>query len=237
MSVYNQNKDLFCQQNKSGIKNSHVMVFDLATVGHHPIYIQYLVKYWQERKLPGQLDIVVSPNFINEHHNIITNSQNHRTNVRFIPIEEKDYSNFIIQKRIINSIFTEWNISHKYASKLKVDHCLFMYLDRLQLPIVLGANFPCSFSGIYFRPTLHYKDFDNYLPSWKDRLRQWRQRLLLSNVLRNPQFKFLFCLDPFAVKYIEKLNNKAKILYLPDPVQIYETADLKTEQLKTSTLR
>lgn len=232
MSIY-QDKNLFLKQNKLGI-NSRVMLFDLATVGHHPIYIQYLVKYWQEKELPGKLDIVVSPNFLDEHHSIITHSKiNQSQSIRFIPVEQKDYSNYISQKKIINSIFIEWDISRKYATRLKVDHCLFMYLDRLQLPIVLGDNFPCLFSGIYFRPTLHYDDFDNSLPSWKDRLRQWRQRLLLSSVLRNPQFKFLFCLDPFAVKHIEKLNSKAKILYLPDPVQICETADLKTEQLKT----
>jgi glycosyltransferase involved in cell wall biosynthesis len=107
-----------------------------------------------------------------------------------------------------------------------------MYLDTLQLPIVLGEKSPCPFSGIYFRPTFHYTDFDNYKPSWKDILRQWRQKLLLSRVLNNPQFKCLFSLDPFAIKHIEKLQSQAKVFHLADPVIIYKLEQSKIEQLR-----
>lgn len=212
--------------------HTHIMLFDLDTTGHHPIYIQHLVKYYCSQEIPGKLDIVVSPKFIDEHSNIVKIAQEaYRKNVNFIPITLEEYSSLISQS-FFKIIFYEWNIYCKYAKKLKSDHCLLMYLDKFQLPIALGDKSPCSFSGIYFRPTFHYHDFDGYVPSWKESLRQWRQKLLLSRVIQNPQFKVLFSLDPLAVKYIEKLNSKAKILHLPDPVEIYDVDEAQVEKLK-----
>jgi glycosyltransferase involved in cell wall biosynthesis len=49
---------------------------------------------------------------------------------------------------------------------------------------------------------------------------QGREKLLLSRILRNPQLKTLFCLDPFAVKHLDKFQGYARAVYLPDPVQL-----------------
>lgn len=206
------------------------MLFDLATGGHHPVYIQHLVKHWLNEDLPGKLDIVVSPQFLAKYSDIInlavTCSQQ---NVRFVPITINECSDIRSQKLFVNKVFREWYLYRKYAKQLEADHCLIMYLDHLQLPLALGAKSPCPFSGIYFRPTFHYDEFDNYVPSWKDRMRQWRQKLLLSRVLQSSQLKVLFCLDPFAVEHIHRLHSKVKILHLPDPVPIYDDENSKVE--------
>jgi len=211
----------------------HIMLFDLDTTGHHPTYIQHFVKYYCNQEISGKLDIVVSPKFIEEHSDIVNMIQkSHRQNVNFIPITLEEYSSFINKSSLLKRIFCEWNIYCKYAKNLNADHCLLMYLDKFQLPIALRGKSPCSFSGIYFRPTFHYQDFEGYVPSWKESLRQWRQKLLLSRVLQNSQFKILFCLDPFVIKYIQKLNSKVKTIHLPDPVEIYDTDKYQVEQLK-----
>jgi glycosyltransferase involved in cell wall biosynthesis len=234
MNIHNQETGYFFKQN---LTKSHIMLFDLATGGHHPSYILHIVRYWCNQKLPNNLDIVVSPKFLDEHNDIVKFViDNDQKNIRFVPISWEEYSDWNSKSSLLMRIFQEWRIYVKYATKLKADHGLLMYFDTLQLPIILGAKSPCSFSGIYFRPTLHYHTFDNYVPSWKDRLREWLKKIILSIVLCNSQLKFLFSLDPLAIKHIENFNTKAKILHLPDPVEIYDVSKVdesKVTQIKT----
>jgi hypothetical protein len=49
---------------KQIIRKQRIILFDLATGGHHPSYIRHLVNYWCDEKLPFNLDVVVSPKFI-----------------------------------------------------------------------------------------------------------------------------------------------------------------------------
>jgi len=230
MNVH-KDTDYFLNHN---LTKSHLMLFDLATGGHHASYILHIVRYWCTQKLPEKLDIVVSPKFIDEHADIVEIARKlNQNNIRFVSISWEEYSNLNSQHSFLTSIFYEWSIYVRYATHLKVDHALLMYFDRFQLPIFLGSKSPCSFSGIYFRPTLHYRNFDNYVSSWKDKLREFLKKILLSIVIRKSQLKFLFCLDPLAIKHIKNLNGKTKILHLPDPVEIYNVDKSKAAQLKT----
>jgi glycosyltransferase involved in cell wall biosynthesis len=222
--------------NKKLSSVQRLMLFDLAMGGHHPVYIQHLLQYWCNEKITTKLDIVVSSHFINKYPDIVDLALNcNQKNIQFVPITIDEYHELKHHNYLAHKSFKEWELYCKYAIKLEAKHCLIMYFDHLQLPLALGAQSPCPFSGIYFRPTFHYDNFDNYVPSWRDRWRQWRQKFLLSRVLQNQQLKVLFCLDPFAVEHIDKLHSKAKILHLPDPVPIYDekfNIEDKVEQLK-----
>lgn len=209
------------------------MLFDLAAGGHHPSYIRHLINYWRNENLPVKLDIVVSPKFIDDHSDIVKiQIENDQSQIRFISITLEEYSGLISKQFLLKRYFKEWNLYCKYADELKAEHCLLMYLDTLQLPIVFGKKSPCKFSGIYFRPTFHYTDFDKYAFSWKDIFRRWRQKLLLSRVLNNPQFQYLFSLDKFAVKHIENLHTQAKVFHLADPVIKYNFDQAKIDKLR-----
>ena len=107
-----------------------------------------------------------------------------------------------------------------------------MYLDPYLLPLAVGMQSPCSVSGIYFRPTFHYPNFSNYTPSWKDWLQQWREKFILNRVLRHPQLKTLFCLDPFAVKHINNYESQVRAIHLPDPVLLQTQDELKLKTLR-----
>jgi glycosyltransferase involved in cell wall biosynthesis len=208
------------------------MLFDLATGGHHATYIRYLVRYWLEQELLGKLYLVVSPEFLEKHADTVELVRD-RENLQFVPVMAAEIREINVQKYRINRFFKEWYLSANYARKLKVRHCLFMYFDYLQLPIALRLKFPCSFSGIYFRPTLHYKNLNNYAPSKSERLREWRKKTLLHLVLQNRQLKALFCLDPLAIEQINLLSDRVQIIYLPDPVEIHQFDRLKIVNLKS----
>lgn len=220
-------------KNMQYMGDRQLMLFDLSIYGHHPSYIQHFINYWSKQESPGSLDIVVSPKFIQEHSNVVLAASNQQ-NVNFIAITQEEEATLKPRTSGINRnlrAFQEWNLYCKYADILKANQCLIMYLDPYLLPLAVGMKSPCSLSGIYFRPTFHYPTFSNYTTSWNNPFQQWREKLILNRVLRHPQLKTLFCLDPFAVKHINNFNNLAAV-HLPDPVLLQNENEGKLENLK-----
>ncbi len=201
-----------------------IMLFDLSIKGHHPTYIQHLIEYWNQRSLPGHLDIVVSPRFLTEHADVVAlASHSSQDKVQFSAITLEEETRLGSRKASFDRFFRafrEWQLLCKYAKSLKASQCLIMYFDTYQAPLAWGVTAPCSVSGIYFRPTFHYSEFTHYLPSWQDRLQQRRETLFLSRLWQHPQFKILFCLDPFAVKHLNQFHGSVRAVHLPDPVQV-----------------
>ncbi|HEY9852602.1 MAG TPA: glycosyltransferase family 4 protein [Leptolyngbyaceae cyanobacterium] len=215
-----------------------IMLFDLSVKGHHPNYIQHLIKYWYEQKLSGNLYIVVSPKFLQEHADVVETAKSDRQkNIQFIAITPEEEANLNSRKSRLKRAFRnfqEWQIFCKYAKKLNATHGLLMYFDTCELPLALGGKPPCPFSGIYFRPTFHYNELTNYFPSQKERLQQWREKIALSRILQNPQLQNLFCLDFLAVKHFDKFNTHVRAVTLPDPVEIFKTSELDSIGLRAS---
>ncbi|MDJ0737488.1 MAG: glycosyltransferase family 4 protein [Nostocaceae cyanobacterium] len=217
-------------------KERKIMLFDLSIRGHHPNYIQHLIKYWQQQEFSGSLDIVVSPKFLTEHAEVVElAAKDNGVNINFVAITEEEENLLNSRKsrfqRALRN-FKEWQILCKYAKILKANHCLVMYFDTCEVPLGFGAKSPCPFSGIYFRPTFHYNEFAQYHPSWKDSLQQWREKLFLSRILQNPNLKNLFCLDPFVVKHLDKFNSHVKGVPLPDPVETFPDSQLNSGNLR-----
>jgi glycosyltransferase involved in cell wall biosynthesis len=211
------------------------MLFDLAEGGHHAGYIQHLVEYWCKQRLPGRLDIVVSPKLRQQCSDAANVALNYGcNNINFVEISQAEVAVLSAKKNKISIFraFQEWHLLGKYSTSLGSTHCLLMYFDTIQLPIALGKKPPCPLSGIYFRPTFHYKNFATYIPSWQDHLQHRREKLLISRVLAHPQFEILFCLDLFVVNHVELFPGQAKALYLPDPVKIWDGGESKLEQLR-----
>ncbi|MGG6264987.1 glycosyltransferase family 4 protein [Leptolyngbya sp. AN03gr2] len=215
------------------------MIFDLDARGHHPGYIQHLVKYWCENDLPGHLDVLVSQVFIQRHPQIVALADQ-RTNIRFVSISKAEQTKLVssdelgssFKGRIIRA-FQEWKIIRKYAISLETTHVFLMYLDRVLLRMALGVKLPCAMSVIYFRPILHYAVFPNYCLEGKESFWQWRDRVCLARFLPLPKLQTVFCLDQFAVDYINQVYNTSKAVHLADPVQRYNHTDAEAEALRT----
>lgn len=217
-----------------------IMLFELDVRGHHPGYVQHLVTYWCQQELPGHLDVLVSPKFIEQHANIVDIASGcHKKNINFVAITKEEEAVLVDGallgdsfKGRIQRAFQEWELLSKYAVSLGTTHCLIMYLDTVLLRLGLGAKFPCHFSSIYFRPIFHYSNFPNYIISGRERLWHWRDKVCLSRLLKNPQLQTILCLDPFVVENINHFKSKAKAVYLPDPVQIYNDSEPQLEKLR-----
>lgn len=214
-----------------------LMLFDLSISGHHPSYIKHLIHYCQTQKLAIDLIIVVSPKFLEEHGDVVELSNNaNQKNIKFIAITLEEESALKSRdsgfSRLSRS-FQEWQIFCHYAQSLHATQALLLYFDTFQPPIALGFDCPCPFSGIYFRPTLHYRDLTHYEFSWKEWLQKWRERITLSRVLKHRQLQYLFCLDSLAIQPINQLFGTTKLIDLADPVETCQNSALDPEQLRS----
>jgi glycosyltransferase involved in cell wall biosynthesis len=215
-----------------------ILLFDLALGGHHGNYIKYLIDYWYQNNLDGNLDIVVMPEFLQIHTEVTeTISKYQHPKIQLIPINQAEAQALNSRKSGFSRLsrnLQEWQLFCQYALKLQTTDSLIMYLDTCEIPLALGKSSPCPFSGIYFRPTFHYPQFANYKSTRKEKLQQIREKITLSRILKHPQLKNLFCLDPFAVKHIKEFSTKANIVYLPDPIAIKEFNKYNQEILQQS---
>ncbi len=234
------NRETKLDANTSSLINSdrRLLLFDLEVTGHHPGYIQHLIKYWCDRDLPGYLDVVVSPKFLQMHADIVKiASECGQNKVNFVAISAEEDAKVHFKSSAFDRAmraFQEWKLLCKYASFLKSTHCTILYFDSLQFPLFLGAKPPCSLSGIYFRPVFHYSSFGNFKPSWREKFWQIRDKIFLSRILRHSHLQTLYCLDPFVVEHLEQFNGIVKAIHLADPVEIYNYPDAHVKKIKES---
>ncbi|NEO25532.1 MAG: glycosyltransferase [Kamptonema sp. SIO4C4] len=213
-----------------------VLLFDLSIYGHHPAYIQHLIEYWEQQNLSGQLVIVVSPQFMQVHGDVVQFAQglNSQT-IQFYPIHQAEEQALKPRNSALNRNWRnvqEWSLFCRYAKQLKATQGIILYLDTYLLALALGQRSPIPFSGIYFRPTFHYPSFSHYTAFRKDKLQFWREKLILSRVLQQKQFQYLFSLDPFAVQVTKQIFATQKAVALADPIRIKREVKIPAQQLK-----
>lgn len=235
MPMSSQGKAFDANDTETG-SDRKILLFDLDFTGHHAGYIQNLIRYWRDEKLPGKLYVVVTPKFVQLHTDVVKiAADNPKNNIIFVTISPEEEAAIKAKNSGINRTirsFQEWNLLCKYASKLEVNHCLLMYFDSFQLPLSLGGKPPCALSGIYFRPVFHYSSFEGFRPSWRERSWQIRDKFFLSRILGNSYFYNLFCLDPFVVAHISKKHRELRVMHLADPVKIYDYPDSEIDAIK-----
>jgi glycosyltransferase involved in cell wall biosynthesis len=216
------------------------MFFDLAVGGHHGNYLQHLIDRASQQGFGGAIDIVVLPQFAETHQDTVAaidRAKQQSIEINLVTISAAEATTLGSRNSGLSRVrrnFREWQLLCKYAQALQTTHALIMYLDTCELPLAMGLRSPCSFSGIYFRPTFHYQMFANYQPSPKDKLQQWRERLTWARILDHPQLKTMFCLDPFAATALAAQHPNMRVVHLADPVQPYPVvpADLATVKTK-----
>lgn len=221
------------------IKKRNLMLFDLSIFGHHAAYIKHLIQYWGDRQLEDRLDVVVSPLFVEKHGDVVDlANKSECKKIQIVPISSVEDAALKSRNSKLGRTwrnFQEWQLLCRYAKSLNASECLIMYLDTCQIQLALGFRAPCKLSGIYFKPTFHYSDFNSYIPSRKSNLQQHREKTVVARMLKHPQLKTLFCLDPFVIKHLEQWNSHVAAIHLPDPVQVdrHFAAIIQPDVLKT----
>ncbi|WP_456425551.1 glycosyltransferase [Rhodocaloribacter sp.] len=189
-------------------------LFNLYSSGHHPEHIAHLVRAWRRAGSEEVLE-VAAPERLRARHPALAGCD--APNIRWVYLPEMSDELPLVQRaRLHGQILRSYVMRHRPA------HVSLMYYDHAQpaLAFSLRFPFPVHFSGILFRPTLHYASWaPGRRRGFTVRLQDLRKRFLLRQALRNPHFHTLFSLDPLAVPFIEKhLRPPCRVVALPDPL-------------------
>lgn len=209
-----------------------VVAFEIEVEGHHPGYVQNFAKAWVDHNIPATLEFVVTPLFYAQHPDTVNTVQNIASDrVTIRSITEAEFQH--MQKFPLLRYFKAWNLFCNYLDKLNASHGLVMYYDYFQLPTVIGRKCSRPYSAIYFRPTFHYHKLPNYRPTLADRFRNFRKKLLLTQVLKNTELKQLYCLDEIAVQHMQQhLDSTVTHRHIADSFTIYQTSEPRQNQLR-----
>ena len=201
----------------------NILIFEPDASGHHPGYLYHLIINFLQNDYSYKLIILVSPDFSLKHPQILQKTISPR--VQWIKFTENEFIEWQKPKTVFKRSILEWDLFCQYAKKYNALLGFFMYIDYLQLAVLTQPNPPCPISGILFRPTLV-----NYpAKSLKEKLNYWRKNITLKYFLKNKNLKSLFNLDSLATDYILENWKINKVIFLPDPVQVYPTTKTKSE--------
>ena len=198
-----------------------LLLFDLNPTGHHPGYLQHLIRYWNAKN--GALLAVVSADFPEKHPGIVALTT--RTpGVELRPISAEESQQVAGEATFLARMAAEWRLMAAYARRERADHVLLMYLDQFQMALLTEKAPPCPVSGILFRPTLHYAALGHPPATLAERLRELRKKTLLRLMLRRRRLRTVFCLDPYGLDALRSLSRTTRFVYLPDPVEAHPVA-------------
>ncbi len=213
----------------------HLLLFEPDVGGHHADYLDHLLKHWLEltRQSPAghppvRLSVVTAPGFADQHGDLVRRFS--VPTLAWVMLEPQEMDEMRQAAGLVHASLARWRLATRYAARLAADHCLLMYVDHHQLPLALQFRAPCPVSGIYFRPTFHYRRLSRRPLARQEQLRAWRQWLLIRAALANPSLAYLFCLDPYAAEHLD-LHGR-RVVHVPDPVRVPSVDDAQVEALK-----
>lgn len=199
-----------------------LLLFDLNPTGHHAGYLHHLIRYWHEWNIAGELIVIVSPAFLTMHADMAALAQRMPT-LRLIAISEAEENHRKSQSRQVAQMQYEWKLVIQYARQWQVKQVLLMYFDTFQMALSVAQRVPCPVAGIFFRPIFHYEAWGHPPTNSREKLQEWRKRMLVWWVVRRRFLRTLFCLDPFVVPALNQWAGRDMATYLPDPVEVYPT--------------
>ncbi|MCY7351239.1 MAG: hypothetical protein LH606_11320, partial [Cytophagaceae bacterium] len=109
-----------------------LLLFDLNPTGHHPGYIQHLIRYWRAER--GQLLAVVSADFPEKHPDIAQLAAQ-TPGAKLLPISSEETRKLAAESSFVKRMTLQWRLMVAYAHRHHADHVLLMYLDQFQVAL------------------------------------------------------------------------------------------------------
>jgi glycosyltransferase involved in cell wall biosynthesis len=217
--------------------SQRLLIFDLVTTGHHVNYMAQLVSFYRRHQLSVPVTLVVNRRFA-EYYRYFSDPDVDFSpgEIEILPITQAEEQELTAPRRLLGKYvryFKEWQLFCRYTEQLRASHGLLMFFDTFRYPLLASLRRPaCGFSGIYFRPTLHYGSFEGHSSSRKEVLAQQFEKILTARLLRSPKLQSLFSLDPYAVEPLNRLGSSSKVMHLADPISIPQKKDHDSRRLR-----
>jgi len=209
-----------------------ILAVDFEVFGHHPAYIQNIADVWVDADLDGSIEFLLTNRFHTVHRDIVNHIEglrDSRVATRFVSDAEERL--LVEPKKYVNG----WKIFCDHAVQSRASHGLLMYMDPFLNALWRGQSSPIPFSGIYFRPTFHYHQFEGHRFSLTETLIAWRKKFLLRRILSKPEINGLLSLDATAVPYMQNyFRTNASISHFADSFPRVQASAERIEELRSA---
>lgn len=198
-----------------------VVLFVLHAGGHYGQHVHELLQYWTRHRLPGTLHVVVSAALWASHPELHAFAD--ETNV-YLHIEEQSGN----VSSPFRSGLTHARLANRWIQRLAPTHFVFLFLDHIQpFTRLLRLSAGATFSGILFRPSLHFGLLGAPARTFREKILRWRKRTLLRLLLTDRRLSTVFSLDPYAVEAINALHPRGEVcVALPEPLGLQSGSDV-----------
>lgn len=116
--------------------------------------------------------------------------------------------------------FARWWAMRRHLKRSGAGHGVFLSLDHLSLPFALGLGVGGKpITGILFRPSTHYPELHpGDIPTTRERIRDFRKRILYALMLRNDTLRKILSLDPYFPAHARRVfAGGYKVQAIDDP--------------------
>jgi glycosyltransferase involved in cell wall biosynthesis len=192
------------------MRGPDLLLFDLYTGGHHRQYLELIARRWADDPGRGTLAVAAPAAFFETHHEFEEWIRLQPT-VEAIrldlprPLREGDLS----LSDVLSNDAVHGRLLREVVGTYRPRHTLAMYFDHVQASLARGIRLDTRLSGIYFRPSFHYRTVSGRREYGL--LSRARKRALLALAVRHRSIHHIFCLDPHAAEAVGK-----PLIPLPD---------------------
>ncbi len=201
-----------------------LLIFEPEAGGHQASHISHLVGYLLAERPNLEVLFALGPDLIaqlpTETRKALEDSAVPYCTLRILPASD------LPRLRASNLVFRglyQWFYLKKLARSLSVSHAHFHFFDHALLgaALPLQGRSPYTYSGLLFRPSMHYtvinKKAERPNERWRDRLKSGLYRRMLSN----PRLTAVFSLDRYFSEYAARhFAEGKKVIAVPDPVPV-----------------
>lgn len=205
----------------------HLCFADPLPGGHRG---QHVVAIAREMAGRSGIEIVfaVHPDVVEYARANLDGKSNSYQNCIFRPLTENIFHKVRPNNRDIFNGFCAILKLEQIAEANHCHHIHFMQLDTFLPGLALRVLFPwgkVTYSGLYFRPTMHYSTmFESQLNKKEFHLNRFKS-ILLSRVLKSRRVTLIQSLDEYFPLYFDNTKYEHKLAGIPDLASPPETAE------------
>ena len=211
----------------TGENRPGLAIYDLVGSGHHRMYLDLVIRWWNDAAKSRILDVWVPPSFLIMHPDWAQGAESAKVRIKILPPQADPAQG---EKTASIRQFSSQNRAALEAISKHAPHQIMsMFLDHAQWAARHIRHTGIPVSGILFRSQLGYRN-----SGIRPKLKQVRKKAVLWASL--PHLSRIFCLDPFEVDQINSLAGTDKAVHLPDGVPLLPDVAPRAELRRSAQL-
>ena len=201
-----------------------IVVFEPDAGGHQASHMRYLVGYLIAEEPNIEVIFALSQDLIallpTETAEALEDPS--RLYCTLLALPDRDLPPLRTSNLVLRGLY-RWFYLKRLARSVDARHAHFHYFDHA----LLGAALPFqgdglfTYSGLLFRPSVHYAIINDSTTNNKERWRDRQKGWLYNRMLSNPRLTSVFTFDAYFAEYAKiNLPHPEKVIGVPDPVPI-----------------